>query len=109
MFIYSPFVPLPALGSIHNTACSCPGLWPVSYTHLSLENLKDRLGIPADKYKDKNGKDRIDHFEERVLKPAKAARDESCPYTCLLYTSLYIHMPHGNTSTPTAQQKAPAC
>ena len=25
MFIYSPFVPLPALGSIHNTACSCPG------------------------------------------------------------------------------------
>ena len=22
---------------------------------------------------------------------------------------LYIHMPHGNTSTPTAQQKAPAC
>ena len=29
----------------------------------------------------KNGKDRIDHFEERVLKPAKAALDESCPYT----------------------------
>ncbi|KAA4001238.1 replication initiation protein, partial [Bacteroides ovatus] len=27
---------------------------------ISLENLKDRLGIPADKYKDKNGKDRID-------------------------------------------------
>ena len=48
---------------------------------ISLENLKDRLGIPADKYKDKNGKDRIDHFEERVLKPAKAALDESCPYT----------------------------
>ena len=24
----------------------------------------------ADKYKDKNGKDRIDNFEERVLKPA---------------------------------------
>ncbi|KAB6260280.1 replication initiation protein, partial [Bacteroides xylanisolvens] len=44
---------------------------------ISLENLKDRLGIPADKYKDKNGKDRIDHFEERVLKPAKAALDES--------------------------------
>ena len=43
---------------------------------ISLENLKDRLGIPADKYKDKNGKDRIDHFEERVLKPAKAALDE---------------------------------
>ena len=39
---------------------------------ISLENLKDRLGIPADKYKDKNGKDRRDHFEERVLKPAKA-------------------------------------
>lgn len=48
---------------------------------ISLDNLKDRLGIPADKYKDKNGKDRIDNFEERVLKPAKAALDESCPYT----------------------------
>ena len=48
---------------------------------ISLENLKERLGIPADKYKDKNGKDRIDHFEKRVLKPAKAALDESCPYT----------------------------
>ena len=47
---------------------------------ISLDNLKDRLGIPADKYKDKNGKDRIDNFEERVLKPAKAALDESCPY-----------------------------
>ena len=34
---------------------------------ISLDNLKDRLGIPADKYKDKNGKDRIDNFEERVL------------------------------------------
>ena len=40
--------------------------------------IKERLGIPADKYKDKNGKDRIDNFEERVLKPAKAALDESC-------------------------------
>ena len=48
---------------------------------ISLDNLKERLGIPADKYKDKNGKDRIDNFEERVLKPAKAALDESCPYT----------------------------
>ncbi|HHH1669863.1 TPA: replication initiation protein [Yersinia enterocolitica] len=48
---------------------------------ISLDNLKERLGIPADKYKDKNGKDRIDHFEERVLKPAKTALDESCPYT----------------------------
>lgn len=45
---------------------------------ISLENLKERPGIPADKYKDKKGKDRIDHFEERVL---KAALDESCPYT----------------------------
>ena len=48
---------------------------------ISLDNLKERLGIPADKYKDKNGKDRIDNFEESVLKPAKAALDESCPYT----------------------------
>ena len=47
---------------------------------ISLENLKDRLGIPADKYKDKNGKDRIDHFEERVLKPARTRF-----YSCLSY------------------------
>ena len=37
----------------------------VSSTHLvypldiSLDNLKESLGIPADKYKDKNGNDRI--------------------------------------------------
>ena len=51
----------------------------------SPDNLKDRLGIPTYKYKVKNGKDSIDNFEERELKPAKAALDESCP--CLLYTS----------------------
>ena len=50
---------------------------------ISLENLKDRLGIPADKYKDKNGKDRIDHFEERVLKPAKDVYMRQVP-GCLL-------------------------
>ena len=52
--------------------------------------------ILLDKYKDKNGKDRIDNFEERVLKPAKAALDESCPYTfnyvkAVSYTHLDVY------------------
>ena len=90
MFIYSPFVPLPALGSIHNTACSCPGTVPrkgkqateaanaiakernfVQSQDIGKVNkaeikeamdgvLKKKMcirdsGIPADKYKDKNG------------------------------------------------------
>lgn len=48
---------------------------------LTIDNLKKWLGIPDDKYKDKQGKDRIDHLEERVLKPAQKALDETCPYT----------------------------
>ena len=39
-------------------------VWGIGFK-MALENLKDRLGIPADKYKDKNGKDRIDHFDQR--------------------------------------------
>ena len=37
---------------------------------LSIEELKSWLGIAPDKYK-KDGKDRIDHLEERVLRPVK--------------------------------------
>lgn len=49
--------------------------------NISIDNLKERLGIPANMYKNRNGRDRIDHLEERVLKPAKAALDRCCPYT----------------------------
>ena len=48
---------------------------------ISLDNLKDRLGIPADKYKDKNGKDRIDNFEERVLNLQRLRLMRVAPYT----------------------------
>lgn len=48
---------------------------------LSVEQLKDKLGIPSDKYKTKDGKDRIDNLEERILKPAQKALDEACPYS----------------------------
>ena len=48
---------------------------------MSVEKLKLWLGIPAELYKTKDGKDRIDHLEARVIKPAKEALDASCPYT----------------------------
>jgi len=47
---------------------------------LSIAELKNWLGIPADKYT-KDGKDRIDHLEERVLRPVKRMLDDTCPYT----------------------------
>lgn len=49
--------------------------------YMSVEDLKNWLGIAPDKYKDKNGKDRIDHLEERVIRPAQKALDETCPYS----------------------------
>ena len=48
---------------------------------ISVERLKEWLGIPADKYKNAKGGDRIDHIEERILLPTKKALDESCPWT----------------------------
>lgn len=48
---------------------------------MSVEKLKLWLGIDENLYKTKDGKDRIDHLEERVLKPAKEALDNSCPYS----------------------------
>ena len=47
---------------------------------LSIAELKNWLGIPADKYT-KDGKERIDHLEERVLIPVKRMLDDTCPYT----------------------------
>ena len=48
---------------------------------ISIPHLKERLGISPEDYKRKNGKDRIDHLEERVILPAQKALNESCPYT----------------------------
>lgn len=48
---------------------------------MSVEKLKEWLGVAPELYKTKDGKDRIDHLEERVLKPSKKALDESCPWT----------------------------
>lgn len=48
---------------------------------ITIEHLKERLGIAAEDYKRKDGKDRIDHLEERILRPAQKALNESCPYT----------------------------
>lgn len=48
---------------------------------ITIANLKERLGIDKDDYKGKNGRDRIDHLEERVIKPAQKALNESCPWT----------------------------
>ncbi len=48
---------------------------------ITIEHLKERLGIAEDEYKRSNGKDRVDHLEERVLKPAQKALNGSCPYT----------------------------
>lgn len=48
---------------------------------LSVERLKEWLGIAPELYKTKDGRDRIDHLEERVIKPSKEALDNSCPYT----------------------------
>ena len=60
-------------------------MWPLMQaqgrTTARMQVMQPRIKEIQDKYKDKNGKDRIDNFEERVLKPAKAALDESCPYT----------------------------
>ena len=47
---------------------------------LSIAELKNWLGIPADKYT-KDRKDSIDHLEERVLRPVKRMLDDTCPYT----------------------------
>lgn len=48
---------------------------------ITIEHLKERLGIAENEYKDKKGNDRIDNIEARIIKPSQKALDESCPYT----------------------------
>ncbi len=47
---------------------------------LMIPDLKNWLGIPLDKYQ-KDGKDRVDHLEDRILRPVKKLLDDNCPYT----------------------------
>lgn len=47
----------------------------------TVDELKDWLGIASDLYRTKEGADRIDNLENRILKPIKKALDESCPWT----------------------------
>lgn len=49
--------------------------------YFSIERLKDILGIEPDKYKDTKGKHRIDHLEQRVLKPSQQQLNSTCPYS----------------------------
>lgn len=49
---------------------------------MTIDQFKKWLGIENEDYIDKKtGKHRIDHIEERVIKPAQKALDESCPWT----------------------------
>jgi hypothetical protein len=48
---------------------------------VTVDNFKALLGIPADKYKTKDGKDRIDNLEKRVILPTQKILNETCPYT----------------------------
>ena len=57
---------------------------PISFT---TEQFKEWLGIAPEAYKDKEGKDRIDNLEMRVIKPSQKALDEACPYT-FTYTKI---------------------
>ena len=49
--------------------------------YFSIEKLKNILGIAPDKYKYKHGKHRIDHLEQRVLKPCQQQLYATCPYS----------------------------
>lgn len=48
---------------------------------MSVEELKDWLGVEPNKYITSDGKHRIDHLEERILIPSKKSLDETCPYS----------------------------
>lgn len=54
---------------------------------MSIEEFREWLGIDEDKYRTKEGKDRIDHMEERIILPSKKALDETCPYS-FTYTKI---------------------
>ncbi len=49
--------------------------------NITIEHLKERLGISDEEYKDSKGHHRIDNLEARIIKPAQKALKESCPYT----------------------------
>lgn len=51
---------------------------PLKDTITDKDGFKQNVKAP---YRDKNGKFRIDNFENRVLRPAKEVLDNSCPYT----------------------------
>ena len=48
---------------------------------MTIETFRKWIGIPKDKYIKKDGKNRIDHIEDRIIKPAQKALDETCPYS----------------------------
>lgn len=52
-----------------------------SKINMPVDFFRSWMGIPDDKYMDKNGNNRIDHLEERIIRPAKKALDETCPWT----------------------------
>ena len=51
--------------------------------YITIEHLKERLGISEVEYKDSKGNHRIDNLEARVILPSKKYLDGSCPYTFL--------------------------
>jgi hypothetical protein len=65
--------------------------------HLTIDQLKLWLGIDKDKYKDKDGRDRINNLCMRVLDPSQKSLDESCPYT---FTYEKIRVNPKNSKSP---------
>lgn len=52
-----------------------------SKINMPIDFFRSWMGLPDDRYVDKNGTHRIDHLEERIIRPAKKALDETCPWT----------------------------
>jgi len=63
---------------------------------LRISDMKSWLGIPEDSYK-RNGKDRIDHIESRILKPTQKLLRERCPWT---FTYKKIRESESNSKSP---------
>lgn len=49
--------------------------------NMTIDFFRGWMGLPDDRYIDKNGNHRIDHLEERIIRPAKKALDETCPWS----------------------------
>ena len=79
-------------------------------TFKTIDEFKQWLGIAPEQYKGKDGKDRIDNIEARIIKPAQKALDNSCPYT-FTYSKLKANPDNkrskveGFTFTPKYQPK----